>query len=228
MKQEEEWRGCAGGLKFVVEVGDRSVESGEDNTACREDGVAAHVRALHRSGEERRERAVCVAANGRCAPGTDRCSPAARLPAHLSLFLSLSPLTQGSPLCGSRMCPWLRCVDLLAVAACSTPRFHSERAKSPAWTFLPPPLPFFPPPHPPYARQTLHSLGRFPPLLLLLLVRFVFYAVLAIPIYRVLSRWLIHFHRLDGNGWKPRGNLTFRGNAREAVSPRQTVAFPRQ
>lgn len=146
----------------------------------------------------------------------------------ISLSLSLSPLTQGSPLCGSRMCPWLRCVDLLAVAACSTPRFHSERAKSPAWTFLPPPLPFFPPPHPPYARQTLHSLGRFPPLLLLLLVRFVFYAVLAIPIYRVLSRWLIHFHRLDGNGWKPRGNLTFRGNAREAVSPRQTVAFPRQ
>lgn len=60
---------------------------------------------------------------------------AARLPAHLL------PLTQGSPLCGSRMCPWLRCVDLLAVAACSTPRFYSERAKSPAWTFLPSPLP---------------------------------------------------------------------------------------
>lgn len=156
----------------------------ERTLACR-DGVA-HVRALHRSGEKR----ACVAANGRCAPTARRSSARA------------SPLTQGSPLCGSRMCPWLRCVDLLAVAACSTPRFHSERAKSPAWTFLPPSPPRS---HPLVRRPTLHSLADPRP-----------------PSPHGSSD--SYFRRsLDGNAWKPRGNLTFR-----AVPPRQTVAFPRR
>lgn len=69
---------------------------------------------------------VCV--NGVCKRvGTD-CS--ARLP--VLGWPCHSALTQGSPLCGSRMCPWLRCVDLLAVAACWTPDFYLERAKSPS------------------------------------------------------------------------------------------------
>lgn len=157
------------------------------------------MRALHRSGEKR-------------ARGVRGCEwsmragnrpLAARLPAHLL------PLTQGSPLCGSRMCPWLRCVDLLAVAACSTPRFYSERAKSPAWTFLPSPLPplapsrasapahtpaklCIPSPIPSSPPRPIRILRRDPPC--------------SRSLSRILSRWSME------TAWKP--DLS-RSNARE-------------
>lgn len=140
-----------------------------------------------------------------------------------------SPLTQGSPLCGSRMCPWLRCVDLLAVAACSTPRFYSERAKSPAWTFLPSPplLPLSPLLRlrtRSYARQTLHSLAdsrlSSPPD-----SSDSYFTPGSTMCSRSLSRII---SLVDGNGWKPRGNLTFRGNAREAFLRARPWRFPRR